>query len=69
MTIEVVKEDGIITIEDTEAGEDITITELISGEFEIEATFEVGEKYSHRTFVVSREQMKDIGEWIVGRLR
>lgn len=64
--IVVANTDDVFTIEDTDAQEDITIFETNAGEFEIEANLAGG---LFRGFVLTREQMKELRDWMVERLR
>lgn len=66
MTIEIVQADNILTIEDIENSEDISIVELSSGQFNVEATVRDG---GHVSFVLTKKQMEEVRDWINERLK
>jgi hypothetical protein len=61
MTIEIFHEADILTVEDQDTQEDITIVAISSGQFEIEVTMKGGHI---KNFLLSRAQMKDVSDWI-----
>lgn len=67
MPIVIVSAEDMLTIENTDTQEEITFIELSSGEFEIDVSKDRGSKL--RVETLTREQMKEVRDWIVERLK
>lgn len=69
MTIVVASTEDMLTIENTDTQEEITFIELSSGEFEIDVTVYRNDYEFYKAKTLTREQMKEVRDWIVERLR